>query len=195
MNTNFDIGNLFIQLRNVNTINSNIWRKEIAGDIVAVIRYLLSKNEESITSALIDKRIVSEIVDKTIFISEDAVFSVALHNTTKIFEESVLIPFDNNLYLVTNEEMMNGATTIIYPGVLDAIRNNYECNFYIIPSSTDEIITFPDDGNLEGTIEDVEDIIGEVNSRFVLSDHILSDKLYYYNGSRIGLASELKEDK
>lgn len=83
------------------------------------------------------------------------------------------MPGESPFYVLTNESVTRGAATILYPDVLDVIRENVEGNFYIVPSSIHELLIVPIkdiDGN------ELKEIIGEVNSAVVDPIDYLGDE-------------------
>ena len=52
-------------------------------------------------------------------------------------------------------------------------------NFYFIPSSIHELLLFPMTDIT--SVEEIENIIGEVNSTLVQDDELLSDHVYTYS--------------
>ena len=86
---------------------------------------------------------------------------------------------DNFMQIVTNKDLYYGAAAIADPEVMEGIRSVIG-NFYVLPSSINEIILIPE---ILGADEDMlRSIIREVNATAVSEDDFLSDNLYYYNG-------------
>lgn len=51
------------------------------------------------------------------------------------------------LYVLTNQEKYLGASTLLYPGVLEEIFRKLSRDFYVLPSSIHECIIVPVSGN------------------------------------------------
>ena len=81
--------------------------------------------------------------------------------------------------VVTNTADNLGAGAVFYPGVLEEMAAERECDLYIIPSSVHETLVIPDP-QLEIDICHMRDIIREVNRTSVAEEEILSDNLYRY---------------
>lgn len=61
--------------------------------------------------------------------------------------ESEMIP----MYILTNQNKVNGAGVLARDGVLDKIGELLGSDFYVLPSSTHEVILVPDNGNMQTT--------------------------------------------
>lgn len=128
-------------------------------------------------------------------IGTDELLNVANENTPKIMEvvveplnkivedllcvgeimiEDMLPP----MYIMTNNTKLMGAATMLYPEALKAFAEEKKCDFYILPSSTHEILLIPADGSCE---EEWNEIIKEVNDTVLDKCEILSDHAYYYS--------------
>ncbi len=81
------------------------------------------------------------------------------------------------LKVLSNDHEFYGASCIIYPGVLEKIRNEIGQDFYIIPSSINEVIIVPSDCADRVYLTDM---VREVNGTVLPPDEILSDNIYRY---------------
>ena len=72
--------------------------------------------------------------------------------------ESEMIP----MYILTNQNKVNGAGVLARDGVLDKIGELLGSDFYVLPSSTHEVILVPDNGNMQ--TKELEDMVKEVNA-------------------------------
>lgn len=87
-----------------------------------------------------------------------------------------------DMYVLTTEQGVNGAACMLYDGLMDKIREKLGEDFYILPSSINEIIIVPDS---RAKAEELAIMIPEVNREQVPLQEILSDKLYHYPELRI----------
>ena len=98
--------------------------------------------------------------------------------------ELELIPDEmifNNMFILTNSRLEYGSVFLYFNEVLHNIFSKYELNFYIIPSSINELIIMYETPWC--CMDGFKNIIHTVNE-FVLSENeFLSDNLYYYDGS------------
>lgn len=81
--------------------------------------------------------------------------------------------------ILSNEQKNQGAGCLLYEGVLERMAEEYEGNFYLLPSSIHETILLPDQGT--ESAESLRRMIYEVNRSQVLPEEVLSDSLYYYS--------------
>lgn len=83
-----------------------------------------------------------------------------------------------NLIVVTNQLGVNGASAILYDGMLENLAEQFDTNLFIVPSSIHEMIILPDSG------QEVQDmfrrILREINTNFVSKDEFLSNQVYSY---------------
>lgn len=85
-----------------------------------------------------------------------------------------------NMWVLTNESKMYGASTIFYDGLMESISELLESDLYIIPSSLHEVII------MKAPLPMFEDYMrGQIRSinsdANVLSrEEVLSNNLYYY---------------
>ena len=82
------------------------------------------------------------------------------------------------MIVITNTLGVNGADVILYPDMLPSLANEYNTDFYVIPSSIHEVIlvSAEDDSKLE----EYRFLVRDVNEQFVDPEEILSDQVYYY---------------
>ncbi len=85
--------------------------------------------------------------------------------------------------VISNQKFGYGAAAIAYPEVMEGIRKVIG-NFYILPSSINEIIIIAEDmiKDDEHGEDMLRGMIKEVNVNEVSDRDFLSDNLYYYNG-------------
>lgn len=86
---------------------------------------------------------------------------------------------DVGMYVVRNESHVNGASAIFYPDMMDEVAKQLGGDFFIIPSSTDEVIVIPDDGN--ASIPYMNAMVAEVNETQVEEHMRLGNEVYHYD--------------
>lgn len=84
------------------------------------------------------------------------------------------------LYVLTNSEKLFGASTILYPQLLESIALRMESDFIILPSSIHEVLLLPTSAINDNT-KDYAAIINEVNATELSKEEVLSDHAYYYS--------------
>lgn len=85
----------------------------------------------------------------------------------------------NPLWVLSNVQRVQGASCMLYPGLLKQLAEKEGNSFYILPSSIHEVILLTD-RKME-TPEQLKDMIAEVNRTQVAPEEVLSDSLYYYD--------------
>ncbi len=88
---------------------------------------------------------------------------------------------DGSMYILTNESKINGATVVLYEGLLCSIARQFGEGFYLVPSSIHEMILLPESAVSKpyGLTEILHD--GNRNSEIVSQEEVLSDSVYYYD--------------
>ena len=81
--------------------------------------------------------------------------------------------------VLTNRQAVNGAAVIFYPDLMAKIGDSQQVNFFILPSSTHEVILVPDNGSMK--LKDLEDMVKSINASEVSPKDRLSDTVYHYD--------------
>jgi hypothetical protein len=89
-------------------------------------------------------------------------------------------PPKNDMYVLTNKKGVNGATVLLYKNFLKSIAEQFEDDFYILPSSTYEVIILSV-SSMPHAFKHLTAMIHEVNQSCVHPTEILSDHLLYYS--------------
>lgn len=102
---------------------------------------------------------------------------------SEFVDEFFDMSFDENnampMYVATNSVKLNGASVICYDGLLESFAEKIDGNFFILPSSTHEVIFVPDFGGFDA--KELKAMVCEVNETQVDPDEILSNNVYRYN--------------
>ena len=121
-------------------------------------------------------------------VTEQDLYQYVSNNTRRLLPEETLFlnemfPFIDDsveIYILTNEAKSNGATVILYPNTLENLAEKLDANLVLLPSSVNEWLIMPDDGNNDE--EYLSNMIQEINSTDCVDNiDILSDHPYYYN--------------
>lgn len=81
--------------------------------------------------------------------------------------------------VLTCESKINGASTILYPGLLDKISERMGGNYYVIPSTIHEVLIVE---KLDGmSAQDLKEMISIVNNECVDSEEVLGSSVYEYD--------------
>lgn len=92
----------------------------------------------------------------------------------------VMLPENNPMYVLTNEEKTNGSVGILDQNTMDKVGDEIGMDFFILPSSIHEVIIIPMDENAP-IREQLEEMVREVNSAEVQPQDRLSDSVYAYD--------------
>lgn len=82
------------------------------------------------------------------------------------------------MYVLTNTQKLNGAGTILYPGVLEEFGKRHNSDFFLLPSSIHEMILIP--AYHEIAVKDLQEIVQQTNQEVIAEGDYLSDQVYYY---------------
>lgn len=135
-------------------------------------------------------------------IDEDKLFKCAINNTTVenglIFEPLLsfinminpsFIPDtyddDNTLYVLSNKDLLFGATAICNENILKFVYNHLDEPYYIILSSINESLIIPESRMIGH--DETKYMIQAINEAIVSNEEYLSDELYYYNGTEVSV--------
>ena len=83
------------------------------------------------------------------------------------------------MQVLTNEQRCHGATALLYPEVLEQMAEMYGGNYYILPSSTNEVILIKQDCGM--SIEELKGMVQDVNATQVAPEEVLSSHVYAYD--------------
>ena len=99
----------------------------------------------------------------------------------RIVENDLSFLAELDMYLLTNNIKIHGATCMTYPNLLKSISETLQDNLIIIPSSIHEVLILPETRTKETyTMEHLQDMICEVNDTQLTDAEILSDHAYIY---------------
>ena len=84
-----------------------------------------------------------------------------------------------NLFVLTNEKGLNGASCILYPGVLKDFSDSVSDDLIILPSSIHEVLLTPQKTAL--SIDELNEMVQSVNHTDVPPEDRLSDHVYCYS--------------
>lgn len=86
---------------------------------------------------------------------------------------------EDPMFIITNQQTLDGASVIFYPEVMDQIGEGFQGNFFILPSSIHETIVVPDNGAFDYRV--LEDMVQTINASEVSPEERLSDHVYHYD--------------
>lgn len=89
---------------------------------------------------------------------------------------------DNEAYVLTNRYYYNGAVGILRTDLLEEFSKKKECDFYIIPSSMNEVILVPDTGKRDP--EFLKGLLVKNNANYCNGEELSNHVYYYYKERR-----------
>ena len=92
-------------------------------------------------------------------------------------EDAAICP----MYVLTNQNKLNGASCILYEHLLEHFADRLCCDLYILPSSIHEVIMIP--ATSDTSYQELSQMVQEVNDTQVSPEEILSDHVYYFSRS------------
>lgn len=167
-------------------------------DLAITFHYLVTNDETGISTIRIDHKQYC-LWNKPL----DELYQTALDNTKRLFPP-VLKPIENvleslteeeysptdstytksecGMYVLTNSKNINGASALLYPGLLSTVHEFLQQDFYILPSSIHEAIFVPVKENTTKEKQQLEAMVTEINRTQVAEEEILSNRVYLCKG-------------
>lgn len=177
-------------------------------DMAAVVRYQIPDGENEI-SFLVTKNNMQQYQMSQGEVMETAYKNTAaqefcLHKPEDIMREIMqeqnipeeaidlyLSDIDSHLYVLTNKEQINGANALVCPEVLQNIYKEFGEPYYVLPSSTHELILAKDSSGL--TQDELRQMVQQVNVSSVTPDVLLSYNLFHYDGRKLSAVQEKEQ--
>ena len=85
----------------------------------------------------------------------------------------------DNMYVVSNKECLYGAVALFYPGVQEKIAERLGENYYVLPSSVNELLVMPE--SKAPDIKDIASMVYEANEHLLEPKDVLSNNILYYD--------------
>ncbi len=170
--------------RNRELLENGVYKEYL--DLAAVLRW------EMICGGRIGSVSVSKPVFRKWGRSLDELYQIALRNTMRKYplrieplrdviedlSQGLLPSTDSPFFYVGTERGIQGSIAILYPGALREIYRRIGEEYYIIPSSINELLALPAQ-DVAG-LEYLKDLISEINSNMLERTEVLTDALYVY---------------
>lgn len=168
-------------------------------DLAITFRCNFCKDQNGIASSLIhDSLLESWDVDLAVL------YEIAFHNTIQklpykitslmqtvleithnVISDDIINEFSYiaknvpDMYILTNDIGINGATCILYDGVVESFAEEKNSNIFILPSSIHEVILLPESSGVEISV--LYDMVINTNKDVVSLTEVLSNNVYYYD--------------
>lgn len=187
-------------------INTEMNREMLAGvphrefqDLSIIYRWVVSVDKDGVGNAMITNELAEHIG-----MNEEQLYRAAVENTRRIFPPVIKsmndvirdmftkdgmpdeiadmmigdMPDDSTMWVITNEQGINGAISMLYEDNLHALAEKLETDLYIMPSSTHEVIAVSSD---MGDPYELAQMVQEINMEQVALNERLSNQVYHYD--------------
>lgn len=111
-----------------------------------------------------------------------SMFSVMTEMLDEAFADEYFdMMFDGGvpMYIASNEHKLLGASVVLYEGLLKAFAERIDGDFYILPSSTHEVLFVPAFEEMDADY--LRQMVHEVNATEVSEQEFLSNNVYFYS--------------
>lgn len=108
---------------------------------------------------------------------------------SEYIDEDMSVERRTPMYVMSNEDKIFGAITVLYPGVLNDFYEKHG-DFYVLPSSVHEVILIPVSEGIDE--RELQNMVEEVNRIALKQEEFLSDSVYLYEGDKNKLRKLIK---
>lgn len=182
-------------------ILENVPHKDIDG-ISITYHIRMEETNGALASTMINNQVL-----QALGINEETLHRDALENGQRIFpaiienlEDRVianpesLVEGRPKMLVVTNGKMINGAAAMFYDGVQEECSRKLGGDFFVIPSSTNEMLAIKDTGKED--YQAMERLLMRMNVIITQESDVLSYKVYHYDSdAKIFEKAENYEDR
>ena len=125
---------------------------------------------------------ITNKLQEQMLLSTEELHALAERNTPELLPvriqtigEALGFPGDHpeDMLVVTNAELQDGAAAIFYPGVAETIRDRLEGDFLVLPSSVHEVLVIPAEN--QRSLASLETMVKEINAHGVLPQDRLAN--------------------
>lgn len=108
-------------------------------------------------------------------------YTGSIKDVINLIDEMFGIPDDaeETMYVATVPDKNSGAGVIAYQDFMDQAAERVGGDFFVLPSSINEILLVPDNGDM--TADALRDMVKDVNAKEVSPEERLSDNVYHYD--------------
>ena len=171
-------------------------------DMAITFRYLVQSDDNGIASALIHNSVFEHSN-----LSLEQLYCNAKQNTMREFPpflrrldqflgerypNEMGYPEQPNLFILSNQQFIYGATMMVYREILSELAEKMDSDFYIIPSSVNEVLIYLADETADPKM--LGTTLREVNTYMVSKTDFLSDRIYFYDKNKGMILSEMLDE-
>ena len=109
----------------------------------------------------------------------DLMLNLSTDRETDPRSEDFALPEEEGMLVLTTEDGVNGATALFYPEVQERIGMILGKNYYVIPSSTHEVMIAPEHADLDPAY--LQEVLRNCNRSVVAPEEVLSNNVLIYN--------------
>ena len=165
----------------------------IKDDMAMVYRIIVNQENQEVGSVKI-----SDQLAESLNLNEKDLYNMAMENTPKLFPAQFqsmfdvlkkMMPemaemmepniFEDSMYVLSNEQNIDGASALFYPGVQEEIYKHMGKEYYVLPSSIHETMIVPKNASMNAT--ELKNMVMELNGTKVSPDEVLTDSVYEYD--------------
>lgn len=186
---------LFLRLNsraNLDGLRETAPLKELAG-LPVTASILVNSDEHTLGSTLVTYELLGEYG-----VTEEEIFERALENSPRIFPSSISTLAETlnemgtealseetsgaeGMLVVTNDKKVNGASVLLYPGILEALSERMGGSYIVIPSSIHEVLIVK--GEEPERMKEISETVKRVNACCVAPSERLADCAFFYDGN------------
>ena len=85
----------------------------------------------------------------------------------------------DNMYVITNPDCLYEAIALYYPGIQEKIAEKLGENYYVIPSSVNEVLAVPESKAPE--LQEIAAMVYEANENLLDPKDVLSNNIFYFD--------------
>lgn len=161
---------------------------QVTGDIATVYRFQIEKDSKKAATILITNQMLENYNITPEQLHSDAQIYApqneppAIKSMADMLSELAGMDVGDGsakMYVATVASMINGAAVINYPGFLEKVAEMIHGDFYVLPSSINEVLFMKDDGNINA--QNLNEMISSINENEVRVDERLSNNAYRYD--------------
>ena len=156
-------------------------------DLAVVYRFVMESSEDGRASILVTNNLMDRMG-----VSHEQLRADALENSPEIRPVVIMgmnevmkemmgpeVYEEETMYVATVPDKNSGAGVIAYQDFMDQAAERVGGDFFVLPSSINEILLVPDNGDM--TADALRDMVKDVNAKEVSPEERLSDNVYHYD--------------
>ena len=191
--------NLFIRLCNAE--DNKEFLKTVPHKRIEDLAVTYSINFGETVDNLVSATVTNSIME-SLHIDAEQLHKDAIENAQRILPERIVklstmignpdddFQSERAPYVLTNSVAINGASAIMYPGVMEELQQKIGGGYYVCPSSQHELIIVPDTNS---DTEKLREIVRDTNEAFVPEKDFLSNNVYHCDGEKLELGEKYEQ--